>query len=179
MLTGNPLFRVRTVGVGVLRPEEALQYGCSGPMLRGSGISWDVRRADPYSIYDRFDFEVPVREEGDVFARYLVRLQEMGESMQIIRQALDQMPPEGPIMGEVPRKFKPPEGEVYAHVESPRGDLGVYIVSDGSPQPFRLKWRSPCFSNLQSVQAMAPGSLIADLVAIVGSIDIVLGEVDR
>ncbi len=179
MLTGNPIFRTRTVGVGRLPAELALQYGCSGPMLRGSGIAYDVRRADPYSLYGRFDFAVPTQTEGDVFARYQVRLAEMGESMKIIRQAMEALPAEGPVMGDIPRKFKPPEGEVFAHVESPRGDLGVYLVSDGSPQPFRLKWRSPCFSNLQSVEAMAVGSLLGDLVAIVGSIDIVLGEVDR
>lgn len=178
MLTGNPLFRARTIGVGILPPQTALAYGCSGPMLRGSGVRWDVRRADPYGIYPRFEFSIPVGERGDVYDRYMVRLNEMRESMKIIRAAVDEIP-DGEIMADIPRKIKPPRGEIYAHVESPRGDLGAYVVSDGGTEPFRLKWRSPCFSNLQAIEAIAEGMILADLVAALGSIDIVLGEVDR
>ena len=139
-----------------------------------------MRKADPYSIYDRFEFSVPVGESGDIFDRYIVRLREIEESIKIVRQALDGYPCKGPITGKLPRRLRPPEGaEVYAHIESPRGDLGVYIVSDGTDQPYRLKWRAPSFSNLHVVQRLAPGLMVADLVALVGSIDIVLGEVDR
>jgi len=177
-LDRNPIFRSRTRGIGLLPADQALSYGCSGPMLRASGIRWDVRRADPYSVYPELDFEVPVESDGDVYARYRVRMREIFESIRIVRQALEGLP-EGDFLAPSPRAFRPPEGEIYVHVESPRGELGVYLVSDGSKQPWRLKWRSPCFSNLHAVVAMAPGHMLADLVAIVGSIDIVLGEVDR
>lgn len=180
VVTGNPIFVARTKGIGCLSAQEALAYGCSGAVLRASGIPYDVRKADPYSIYDRFDFAVPVGENGDIYDRYIVRLKEIEESIKIVRQALREYPRKGPITAKLPRRLKPPMGaEVYAHVESPRGDLGVYIVSDGTDQPYRLKWRAPSFSNLQIVERLAPGLMVADLVALVGSIDIVLGEVDR
>lgn len=180
LLTNNPIFRTRTVGVGVLSAEEAVAYGCSGPMLRASGIAYDVRRADPYSLYDRFEFGVPTATNGDIFDRYVVRLQEVLESVKILRQAVKQYPRKGAISSKLPRRLKPPQdAEVYAHIESPRGDLGCYIVSDGSDQPYRLKWRSPAFSNLHVVEKIGPGLMIADTVALLGSADIVLGEVDR
>jgi len=180
LVTGNPIFEARTKGIGRLSAEEAIAFGCSGAVLRATGVPYDVRKADPYSIYDRFEFDVPVGENGDVYDRYIVRMREMEESIKIVRQALKEYPRKGPIMGKLPRRLKPPQGaEVYAHVESPRGDLGVYIVSDGTDQPYRLKWRAPSFSNLYAVQRLAPGLMVADLVALVGSVDIVLGEVDR
>lgn len=180
ILSGNPIFKARTQGIGVISAAEALAFGCTGPMLRGSGIPYDVRKADPYSVYDRFDFRVPTGEKGDVWDRYKVRLEEIVESIGIVRQALKMYPRKGAILGKLPRRLKPPpRAEVYGHVESPRGDLGCYLVSDGTDQPYRLKWRAPSFSNLQAVQRIAPGLMVADLVAVVGSIDIVLGEVDR
>ena len=180
LLTNNPIFKARTQGVGVIAREDAVSYGCSGPTLRGSGVAYDVRRADPYSIYHRFDFEIPVGEKGDVFDRYIVRLREIEESMKIVRQAMKDYPRKGPILAKLPRRLKPPRGaSVYAHVESPRGDLGCLLVSDGTDQPYRLKWRAPSFSNLQILERIGPGHMVADLVAIIGSIDIVLGEVDR
>lgn len=180
LLTNNPIFRARTKGIGQMSGEEAIAFGCSGAMLRASGIAYDVRKADPYSIYDRFDFDVPVGERGDVFDRYMVRLAEIEQSIKIVRQALKACPDRGPIHAKLPRRLKPPKGaEVYAHIESARGDLGCYLVSDGTDQPYRLKWRSPCFSNLHVVERLAPGLMVADLVALVGSVDIVLGEVDR
>ena len=180
LVTGNPIFRARTQGIGRLSAEQAIAYGCSGAMLRGSGVPYDVRRADPYSIYDRFEFDIPVGENGDVYDRYIVRMREIEESIKIVRQALDGYPRKGPITAKLPRRLKAPQGaHVYAHVESPRGDLGVFIVSDGTDQPYRIKWRAPSFSNLQAVEFLAPGLMVADLVALVGSVDVVLGEVDR
>lgn len=178
LVTKNPIFEVRTMGVGALKPEVAVAYAASGPMLRGSGIRWDVRKDDPYSVYDRFDFQVPVGKNGDCYDRYLVRMQEMVESSRIVRQALQDLPG-GEIMARVPKVIRPPQGEVYSRVESPRGEIGVHIVSDGSPKPYRLRWRSPCFCNLQLLPVLAPGHKVADVVAILGSIDIILGEVDR
>lgn len=178
ILTGNPIFKARTQGVGVLKPDVARAYACSGPMLRGSGVPWDIRKVDPYSIYDRFEFTVPTRTEGDVWSRYQVRLEEIQESIKIVRNAVDSLPA-GPVLGDTPRRIRPPAGDIYVHVESPRGELGCYVVSDGGDKPFRVKWRSPCFANLQSIVAIGPDCMLADLVAIVGSIDIVLGEVDR
>lgn len=178
LLTGNEIFLSRTQGIGLLEPDVALDYGCSGPVLRGSGVAYDVRRAEPYAVYDRLDFEVPVQSTKDCLGRYLVRIAEMRESARLVRQALDLMP-EGDIMAKVPRTLKPPAGEVYTKIESPRGVLGVYLVSDGSTNPFRLKWRAPSFVNLQAIPEMCRGWKIADVVAILGSIDIVLGDVDR
>lgn len=180
LLTENPIFKARTQGVGIISPEDAIAYGCSGPTLRGSGVPYDVRKADPYSLYHRFDFDVPVGEKGDVFDRYIIRLREIEESIKIVQQAIERCPAKGPILAKLPRKLKPPRGaSVYAHVESPRGDLGCLLVSDGTDQPYRLKWRAPSFSNLQILERIGPGLMVADLVAVIGSIDIVLGEVDR
>lgn len=178
LLEGNPIFRSRTQGIARLPADAAIAYGCTGPTLRASGVNFDVRRDDPYGIYDRFEFDVPVETGGDCWARYLCRMREIPESIRIIRQAVEGLPG-GEVMAGVPRRFRVPPGESFAHVESPRGALGVYLVSDGTDRPFRIKWRSPCFSNLHALERMAPGLYLADLVAAIGSIDIVLGEVDR
>jgi NADH-quinone oxidoreductase subunit D len=164
--------------VGVLRPETAVQYAASGPMLRGSGIQWDLRRNDPYSIYDRFAFDIPVYDSCDVWARYMVRRQEMAESARIVEQALGQLPA-GEIQAKVPKTIKPPAGQLYARSETPRGELGFYLISDGSPKPYRYKVRSPAFVNLSVLPEMLRGCLVADCVAVLGSVDIVLGEIDR
>ncbi len=180
MFSKNPIFRGRTKGIGVITKEDALGLGCTGAMLRASGVSYDVRKADPYSVYSEFDFAVPTAENGDVFDRYRVRLAEICESIKIVRQALKAYPRNGEILAKLPRKLKPPEGaSVYAHVESARGDVGCFVVSDGTDQPYRLKWRAPSFSHLHALQSIAPGLMVADLVAVVGSIDIVLGEAER
>jgi len=203
LLTQNRIFMNRTQDIGILTKEEAINYGLSGPCLRGSGVKWDLRKAHPYSSYQDFDFEIPTEAAGDVYARYLVRLREMKESLKIVQQALDNMP-DGPVVSDdrkyiPPPKpeakknmeqlihhfllysegFKAPEGEVYHAIEAPKGELGVFLVSDGSNKPYRMHWRGPSFVNLQSLPHMAKGRFIADLVAIIGSIDIVLGEVDR
>ncbi|MGQ9455727.1 MAG: NADH-quinone oxidoreductase subunit D [Armatimonadota bacterium] len=178
LLTNNQIFIARTRGVGVISAEEAINYSMSGPTLRGSGVPYDVRKADPYSVYDRLDWNIATRPEGDTLARYLVRLQEIKESLKIVEQALDMIPP-GKLQYKTPMRLRLPEGEVYYHVESSRGDLGVYLISDGSDMPYRLRWRSPSFINLGALSRVAKGWKVADLVAILGSFDIVLGEVDR
>ncbi|HEY3268585.1 MAG TPA: NADH-quinone oxidoreductase subunit D [Armatimonadota bacterium] len=179
LLTGNEIFLFRTQNVGVLSLDDAIALSCSGPMVRGSGLAWDIRRADPYSIYERFEFDIPTRPEGDCFARYIVRLQEMWQSRRILFQALDQLP-EGPVMGKVGKVIKPPAGEAYTRVESPRGELAGYLVSDGKSQsPWRYHVRAPSFCNLKAMEKMCLGWKVADTVAILGSIDIVLGDVDR
>jgi len=196
-----------TIGVvatdAVLTKEDAFDLGASGPTARASGVDWDLRRDLPYSGYDQFRFDVPVRHEGDVYARYLVRVAEIRESVKIVHQAMDGMP-EGPVMAEkkgvilpqrekmktemealiyhfkiVTEGFRVPVGEVYQAVESPRGEMGYYVVSDGTSHPYRVKVRSPSFANLQALPKIAEGRMIADLVACIGSIDIVLGEIDR
>ena len=203
LLTKNRIWLKRTVGVGYLSKDDALDYGVSGPIMRGSGVSFDLRRDEPYSVYDRFDFEVPVREAGDIYARYEVRIVEMRQSNRILEQALDQIP-EGPVMTDDPRVsmpsheevyermealirrfylmskgFRTPKGETYACVEGPKGELGFYIVSTGEEKPYRLKIRAPSFVNLGAINTMAKGAMMADLVGIIGSVDIVLGEIDR
>jgi NADH-quinone oxidoreductase subunit D len=178
LLTGNRIWIGRLKGVGILNAEDCKQYGVTGPMLRAAGVKWDLRKAQPYSGYQNYDFEIPTGENGDTYDRYLVRMEEMRQAVRIIRQAIDRIP-EGPIMARVPKVIKPPVGEVYVSVEAPKGELGYYVVSDGSTQPYRLRIRPPSFVNLQSLDKMARGSLVADLVAIIGTIDIVLGEVDR
>ena len=177
LLTGNRIFETRTKGVGVITKEQAIGYGASGPVLRGSGVPHDLRKADPYSVYDRFEFNIPVGEHGDVYSRFVVRMQEFYESIRIIRQAIKSLPG-GPWLGDVPRRMKL-VGDVYTRIESPRGEVGVYLVGDGSDQPYRCHYRSPCFVHLQLLEPMGVGHLIADMVAIIGSIDIVMGEVDR
>lgn len=184
LLSYNKIFIERTAGVGVIPLAMAVNYGITGPPLRASGMKWDLRRNEPYSIYDRFDFDVPVGkglkgEVGDCWDRYMVRMWEMAECVKIIRQCLAQIPEGDHINPKTPKMIKPAKGEVYVRVENPRGELGYYLVSDGKPLLYRLKVRSPCFTNLAIVPAISRGVMIADLVAIVGSLDIVLGEIDR
>lgn len=178
MLTTNEIFRARTVGIGVLPAEEAIAYSITGPMLRASGIGYDVRRAEPYSVYDRFAFDIPTRQGGDCYDRYLVRVAEMRQTKRILEQALRDLPP-GPIMGKVPRVFRPPKGEAYARTEGPKGEIGFYLVSDGKTEPYRLHIRAPSFINLGVLSKLVVGHKVADAVVILGSIDIVMGEVDR
>ncbi|MCX8052361.1 MAG: NADH-quinone oxidoreductase subunit D [Armatimonadetes bacterium] len=178
LLTNNEIFILRTRGIGIISAEDAINYSMSGPSLRGSGVAYDVRKADPYSVYDRFDWSIATFDGCDSLSRYLVRMQEIRESLNIIEQALDMLPP-GRLEYKTPQRLKLPEGEVYHHIESSRGDLGVYLISDGSDKPYRLKWRSPSFINLGALAKMVRGWKVADLVAILGSLDIVLGEVDR
>jgi NADH-quinone oxidoreductase subunit D len=178
LLTGNRMWIDRLKGIGILTGEECKQYGVTGPMLRAAGVKWDLRKAQPYSGYQKYDFEIPTCENGDTYDRYIVRMQEMRQSTRIIRQAVEDIP-SGPIMGKVPKVIKPPVGEVYVSIEAPKGELGYFVVSDGSVNPYRVRVRPPSFVNLQSLDRMARGGLIADIVAIIGTIDIVLGEVDR
>jgi NADH-quinone oxidoreductase subunit D len=203
LLTRNPIWLRRTQGVGFISAEDAIAYGLSGPSLRGSGVDWDIRKKQPYAGYEKFSFKVPVRTEGDVYTRYLVRVAEMRESLGIVKQAMAGLP-EGRIKADAPHivlpdresmktsiealiyhfkiaseGFHPPVGEVYQAIESPRGELGYYLVSDGSPRPFRCHVRAPSFANLQALPKLIEGRLLADVVACIGTIDIVLGEVDR
>lgn len=203
LLTNNPIWLKRTKGIGIITGEEALGLGASGPVLRGSGTKRDLRKESPYSSYDHFDFDVPVGENGDVYDRYIVRIEEMRQSLRIISQVIEKLP-EGPVKADnrkvilPPRDelgksmealihhfliassgFPVPEGDAYAAVESPRGELGYYIVSDGSEKPYRFRIRGPSFANLMTIPVMARGSYIADVIAILGSIDPVLGDVDR
>ena len=203
LLTKNTIWLQRTVGNGVISAEDAIDYGITGPALRGSGVDWDLRRDNPYSGYEKYSFKVPVGEKCDTFDRYKVRLVEMREAVSIIRQALDSLKP-GPILADAPKVcyppkeqvynsieglihhfkiasegFPAPEGEVYQSVEAPKGELGYYIVSDGGNKPYRMRIRPPSFVNLGAIEKMAKGSMIADLVAVIGTLDIVLGEIDR
>jgi len=178
LFSKNEIVYLRARGVGILPPDDAVSYAVSGPSLRASGVPMDVRRDDPYSVYERLDFDVVTRETCDCMARYEVRMDEIRQSARIVEQALD-MIPEGEYTAKVPRVLKPPMGEAYARVESSRGDLGCYIISDGSTNPYRLHWRAPSFINLAAVGDMVRGWKVADTVAILGSLDIVLGEVDR
>jgi NADH-quinone oxidoreductase subunit D len=203
LLTGNPIFMMRTKGVAYLSADDAIALGACGPTLRGSGIDIDLRRDAPYSGYENFKFNVPVRTEGDVFARYLCRVQELRESIGMVQQALAGMP-EGPVKADAPKVVLPdrekmktqmealiyhfkiitegftvPAGEVYQAVESPRGEMGYYVVSDGTAKPYRVHMRGPSFANLQTLAKMCEGQLIADVVAAIGSIDVVLGDIDR
>jgi NADH-quinone oxidoreductase subunit D len=181
LLSGNEIFRMRIEGIGYFPPGDAIAYSATGPWLRGSGLPYDLRRVHPYSLYPEFDFEVQTSDKCDVAGRYDVRLNEMYESIKIVRQCLDRLQEEGdgPVMADLPRVLKPPAGEVYAATESPRGELGIYIVSDGTDTPWRVQCRAPSFVNLNSLGLVGSGHMIADFVAILGSMDIVLGEVDR
>jgi NADH:ubiquinone oxidoreductase subunit D len=180
LMTKNEIFMARCQNIGAFTPQQAIAHGLSGPMLRASGVPWDLRKDEPYGIYDRFNFKVPVGNYGDVYDRYLVRLEEMRQSVDIVEQALEQLPPEGPIVPEkMPRRLRTPPGEVYAKVEAPRGEWGVYLVSKGGDKPYRLKMRSPSFCNLSALRAMTIGQFLADAVMILGSMDIVLCDVDR
>lgn len=204
LLTRNRIWLGRTQGVGTLSAEDAIAFGVSGPSLRGSGVAYDVRKFFPYSSYEEFDFDVPVQTAGDCYARYLVRVAELRESMKIVRQAIAKIPAEGPIRTDAPgivpppreemktsiegliyhfkiftEGFAAPPGEVYQAIESPRGELGFFVASDGSAKPHRVKVRAPSFVNLQALPRLVEGRLLADVVACIGTIDIVLGEVDR
>jgi len=203
LLTKNTIWRTRTIGNGVISAEDAIDYGITGPALRGSGVDWDLRRDDSYSGYDKYDFQVPVGKNCDTFDRYKVRLVELREAVKKVKQALDGLKP-GPILADEPKicyppkenvyntieglihhfkiaseGFSAPEGEVYVGVEAPKGELGYYIVGDGSSKPYRMRIRGPSFVNLQALPKMCKGSMIADLVAVIGTLDIVLGEIDR
>jgi len=179
LLTENRIWKKRTVGVGVLDAETAIDYAVSGPLLRGSGIKWDLRKEMPYEAYGEVEFDVPVGKNGDTYDRYLVRMEEMRQANRIIIQCLDKLP-EGPVMAKRPRVLKAgKDAEVYHGIEGPKGEIGFYIVGDGTPNPYRCHVRAPSFINLQVVPELAKGQLIADLVAIIGTTDIVLGEVDR
>lgn len=203
LLTTNPIWLKRTVGNGVISAEDAIDIGLTGPALRGSGVDWDLRRDDTYGGYDKYQFKVPVGEKCDTFDRYKVRLIEMREACKIVRQGLDKLKP-GPVLADIPQVcyppkenvynsieglihhfkiasegFAAPEGEVYLGVEAPKGELGFYIVSDGGNKPERLRIRPPSFVNLQAIEQMSVGTMIADLVAVIGTLDIVLGEIDR
>jgi len=206
MLTRNPIYRSRLEGVAVISAGQAIGLGCTGPMLRGSGVGYDVRKAAPYCGYEEYEFDVPTQSAGDAYARYLVRVEEMRQSMRIIRQGLDKLQKLGPGPVKDPNRkislppreeletsmeavihhfklvtegFSPPPGAVYSSTENPKGELGFYLVSDGGPKPYRCKIRGPSFSNISAVRVMAPGSMFSDLVAIIGSIEITLGEIDR
>ena len=182
MLEDNPFFMARAQGVGVISRELAESVGISGPLLRGSGVNWDLRRAEPYSSYEDFEFKVPVETAGDCFARYRVRMVEFRESLKIVRQALDKLP-EGAISSRPGLKSvaqtRVPKGEAYVRVEGARGEVGCYLVADGSAKPYRMKWRGASFSNLAVLPHIIPGHKVADIVAIMGSVDPVFGEVDR
>jgi NADH-quinone oxidoreductase subunit D len=203
LLTKNPIWIDRIRGLGVLPPEVALNYGITGPMLRASGVAHDLRKAQPYSGYEQYDFIVPTRPEGDTYARYQVRIEEMRQSVRIVEQALNKLP-YGPVSSNnrkyvpPPRSeigtsmealihhfklwtegYTPPVGSVYSAVESPKGELGVFLESDGGPKPYRIHWRTPSFTNLQALPYLAKGHFVADLVALIATTDIVLGDVDR
>lgn len=203
LLTGNRIFKQRTVDIGVVSREEALDWGFTGPMLRGSGVEWDLRKAQPYEVYEHMDFDIPVGKTGDCYARYLIRMEEMRQSLKIIKQCLKEIP-EGPVkvddykivpppraemkssMEALIHHFKlftegyhVPEGETYAAVEAPKGEFGVYLVSDGSNRPYRCRIRAPGFAHLQGMDFMSKGHMLADTVSIIGSMDIVFGEIDR
>ncbi len=178
LLTTNRIWVKRTKGVGVLTGTECIALGATGPVLRGSGVKWDLRKAQPYAAYDKFEFDIPIGKNGDTYDRYLVRIEEMRQSVRILRQAASGIP-EGPITAKVPKVLRPPAGEVYHSIEAPKGELGYFIVSDGSTQPYRVRVRPPSFVNLQTLDKMVRGWLVADVVAVIGTLDIVLGEVDR
>jgi len=203
LLTENRIFKQRTVDIGAVTKEQALDWGFSGPMLRASGVAWDLRKSQPYDVYDKMDFDIPVGKTGDCYARYLVRMEEMRQSNRIIQQCLKEMP-EGPVMVDDPKIAPPlrseiersmealihhfklfsegyhvPAGETYTAVEAPKGEFGVYLVADGSNKPYRCKIRAPSFAHLQALELMCKGHMLADVVAIIGSLDIVFGEVDR
>ncbi len=179
LLTNNRIWLKRTRDVGVISAEEAIGLGLCGPPLRGSGVSRDLRKDEPNAAYAEFEFNVPLGTHGDTYDRYLIRMDEFRESIRIIRQAVEGLP-EGPVMGKVPRLLKPPAGETYHAIESPKGELGYFLVSDGkSTNPYRFRVRPPSFCNLQGLKRLVIGHLIADVVALIGTIDIVLGEVDR
>ncbi|TET25454.1 MAG: NADH-quinone oxidoreductase subunit D [Dehalococcoidia bacterium] len=178
LLKENEILLARAKGVGILPKEVAINISASGPVLRASGVKWDIRKKDPYSIYDRFDFDIPTGEVGDCYDRYRVRVEEMRQSLRIINQARRQLPA-GEVKSEVPHLVRPPAGEAYAHIEAPKGELGFHLVSDNSIAPYRCHIRAPSLLNLTALRDMAIGWKVADLIIIFGSIDIVMGEIDR
>lgn len=178
LLSGNEIFIARTKNVGHFKKDWAINIGLTGPALKSTGFKWDLRKEEPYSIYDRFEFDIPVGTNGDCYDAYKIRMQEMRESVKIIKQAASQIP-DGAVRANLPRVIKPPKGEAYARVESSRGEIGAYVVSDGSSRPFRFKLRAPSFVNLMTLPTVLVGEKIADVVAIIGILDVVLGEVDR
>ncbi|MEQ9488321.1 MAG: NADH-quinone oxidoreductase subunit D [Alphaproteobacteria bacterium] len=203
LLTDNRIFKQRSVDIGIISPEDALAWGCTGPTLRGSGLAWDLRKAEPYDVYGKMDFDIPVGKNGDCYSRYLVRVEEMRQSLRIIRQCIEQMP-EGPVMttdtkvapprrGDMKRSmealiqhfklytegFHVPEGETYTAVEAPKGEFGVYLVADGTNRPYRCKIRAPGFAHLASMDHFCKGHMLADSVAVLGGFDVVFGEIDR
>ncbi len=178
LLTQNRIWINRTRNVGIISGEDAIAYGVTGPVLRGSGVKWDLRKAQPYEAYDKVEFDIPIGSHGDTYDRYIVRMAEMRQAVRIIRQCIERLAP-GPIFGKVGKVIKPPVGEVYHSVEAPKGELGYYVVSDGTTNPYRVRVRPPSLINLQALDKMVQGQLIADVVAVIGTLDIVLGEVDR
>jgi len=178
LLMQNEILLARAKGVGILTKEQAINCSASGPVLRASGVPWDIRKADPYSVYDRFEFDVPTGSVGDCYDRYRVRIEEMRQSVRIIKQAMKQLPP-GPVRAEVPHLLYPPVGEAYARIEAPKGELGFYLVSDNSIAPYRCHIRPPSLINLTALRDMVRGWKVADLIIIFGSIDITVGEIDR
>lgn len=178
VLTGNEIFQLRSRGIGKMTTDWAINMGITGPLLRSTGFKRDLRKEDPYCLYDRFDFDIPVGTRGDSYDAYLVRVQEMRESLRILKQALSQLP-EGKIRAKLPLNVKPPKGEAYAHIESPRGELGMYIISDGTDKPYRARLRGPSFIHIQAIPDLLKGALVADAIVIVAIIDPVMGEVDR
>ncbi|WP_438447486.1 NADH-quinone oxidoreductase subunit D [Gorillibacterium sp. sgz5001074] len=178
LVSGNEIFLARIKGVGKYDAQTAINYGLSGANLRCTGIDYDVRKSQPYCIYDRFQFDVPTQTEGDCYARYLIRMEEIKQSLRILEQALEQYPHEGETMGKVPRVLRVPEGELYASIESPRGEIGCYIISKGKDKPYRLKFKRPSFVNLQILPKLLVGETMTNLITILGGIDIVVGEVD-
>jgi NADH-quinone oxidoreductase subunit D len=178
LLKENEIILARTVGIGTLPPDVAINYSCSGPMLRGSGVPWDIRKTEPYSGYERFDFDIPTGKVGDIYDRYRVRIEEMRQSVRILEQALEQLPA-GDICATVPPLVRPPKGEVYSHIETGQGALGFYLVSDGSIAPYRFRIRPPSQINLTVLRELCLGWKIGDMVVILGSVDINLAEVDR
>jgi NADH-quinone oxidoreductase subunit D len=178
LLTENRIWIGRTKGIGVISAEDAIAIGATGPVIRASGVEWDIRKAAPYAAYDQYKFDIPTGKNGDTYDRYLVRMEEMRQSSRICLQAIQNIPT-GPIMARIGKVLKPPPGEVYHAIEAPKGELGYYIVSDGTTQPYRVRIRPPSFVNLQAFDTMVKGHLVADVVAIIGTLDIVLGEVDR
>lgn len=178
LLLGNEIFKQRTVGIGTLPADLAMEYGVSGPILRGSGVPYDVRKIDPYLIYDEFEFDVPVGRNGDSYDRFWVLIQEMRESARIVEQALEGLP-EGSHIGDVPKRLTIPEGQVWSHAENPLGELGYYLISNGEARPYRLKIRTPSFSNVSVVPHMLRGAYVPDMIAILGSMFFVVGDIDR
>ncbi|MCK5743438.1 MAG: NADH-quinone oxidoreductase subunit D, partial [Caldisericia bacterium] len=178
LLQNNEIFQARTKGIGILEPDHALELGCSGPLLRGSGVARDIRMDEPYEIYDKVEFKVVTYKDNDTYSRYMVRYDEIYQSIRIVEQILSSIP-DGPVMAKVPKVIKPPKGEVYTRVEAPIGELGIYLVSDGTTKPYRLKIRAPSFSNIRAVPDIIKGIQIPDVIATFASIAPTMGEADR